>query len=287
MKSTNFMFICMLLVMAALVCVPVSAHVYVPDYTSKYVNPSDSVIPAGTGTVYVNTRSVNNLFDGSIIIYRVNPTYPYTNEHTIDVATAKKLIVDPTDNETMSFNIDGHQDYLLAAGQFVIELTNGDRGNPEYAYVNVVPGNDYHITFLGHAASIVGVPLVTGPSKSPITIVSAEYVGVWNSNTHKYGLDGHESVAAQIQNYLNANPSVTSFTVYASVGQIVVNGFDVMAPTDKDPAPNWVKTLTVVYSYKDNHGHVKFGGFVIAENDAMGYNDALLKMLPETETIST
>ena len=239
MKSTNFMFICMLLVMAALVCVPVSAHVYVPDYTSKYVNPSDSVIPAGTGTVYVNTRSVNNLFDGSIIIYRVNPTYPYTNEHTIDAATAKKLIVNPNDNETMSFSIDGHQDYSLAAGQFVVELSNGDRGTPEYAYVNVVPGNTYHITFLGHASSIVGISSVT----KSVNIIHA-YYGAFFVTSATYGVEG--------KNTIDVTNEVESALTQSDGGYSILADYQNQHYNDLfgDPDYGIVKTLTV--NYVDN-----------------------------------
>ena len=280
--------IVVLLVIAALICgTMVSAHVYVPDFTSKYVNPADSDVGTGGGHVYVSLRSQNNPFDSPLIIYRVNTNLTFTNGQKIGSDIAKNLIGDMSDNMTVDLGLGGRWDDILTPGQFVIELVDGDRGNPEFAFVNVAENGEYHISFLGHAASgDLTSSIITPSTKSPITIISANYVGVWNSANGHYGLDGHESAVTQIQKYLDANPTVTTFDVYASVGQIFVNGFDVMAPADKDPAQNWVKTLEVSYSYKDSHNHIHYGGFLIAENDAGSYNDNLLKILPESGTIS-
>ena len=239
------MMITALLVFAALIgCTLASAHVYVPLYQDKYVNPSDSDTPVGTGDVYVTTRCMNNLMDSPIIIYRVDTNLTFTNEHTISASDAVKLITDLNDNETMDFSIDGHQDYPLAAGQFVFELVNGDRGNPEYAIVNVVQGNTYHITFLGHAASIVGTPVsVSVKPTGKIEIILALYapdMTMGSGNPTGFGIElnsanhfGIKDVTGIVQSLVNSGQ--TSFVVSnANLGG--------------DPAYGWYKALSITYT---------------------------------------
>ena len=242
---SKLMMITALLVFAALIgCTLASAHVYVPQYQDKYVNPSDSDTPVGTGDVYVTTRCMNNLMDSPIIIYRVDTNLTFTNEHTISASDAVKLITDLNDNETMDFSIDGHQDYPLAAGQFVFELVNGDRGNPEYAIVNVVQGNTYHITFLGHAASIVGTPVsVSVKPTGKIEIILALYapdMTMGSGNPTGFGIElnsanhfGIKDVTGIVQSLVNSGQ--TSFVVSnANLGG--------------DPAYGWYKALSITYT---------------------------------------
>ena len=256
---SKLMMITALLVFAALIgCTLASAHVYVPQYQDKYVNPSDSDTPVGTGDVYVTTRCMNNLMDSPIIIYRVDTSLTFTNEHTISASDAAKLITDPNDNETMDFSIDGHQDYPLAAGTFIFELVNGKAGNPEYAIVNVVPGDTYHITFLGHAASTAGTPVsVSVKPTGKIEIILALYApdmtkGSGNPTGSGVKLDfanhfGVKDVTGIVQNLVNSGQ--TSFVVSnANLGG--------------DPAYEWYKALSVTYT-DGTTTTIKLGGKTI------------------------
>jgi hypothetical protein len=265
----------------------VSAHVYVPDFTSKYSDPNLGDVGTGGGQVYVTLLSQGNPMESPLVVYRVETSKVFVNCAKVDAGFVNSLSFNRMDNETIDLGYSGHWDSILSPGTYIIELVDGDRGDPEYAMVNVVLGGEYHIKFLGHAASSTASVASNVVTKSPITIICADYVGVWNSGStpgkNPYGNGGKESVVSEIQGYLNANPTVTSFNVYAQADNLYINGNKVHVG---DPAYGWVKTLDVIYSYKDNKGRVKFGGFLIAENDAKQYNDPVLKFLPEIGTIA-
>lgn len=274
MKSTNFVVIGALLIIAALVvCIPASAHMYVPQYTSKYIDPNAGDAGNGGGFVYVSTLDGNNIVNSPLIVYRADTNMSFTNTHTVDKGFVDNLVkfgqIDMNQNETLDLNLDGRDGgHLFVPGDFLFELVNGDRGNPEFAMVHVTDGNIYTVQFLGHAVSFGGKK-----TNTPVKIVSVTYGEYFTVSGHNTGSEVLTTQAIAATNHPG------SYTITASVGSVLFNGVDIASAGD--PAVGSVKVVTVVLS---NGQTIK-----IAENDENSYFATYgngLADLPMTATIT-
>jgi hypothetical protein len=73
------------------------------------------------------------------------------------------------DNEAQSVYVrpDGTFDKPLTPGKYVLILLDGDKGQREYKYFDIVAGRITRITFIGHAVSSEGPALSTLPTPIP------------------------------------------------------------------------------------------------------------------------
>jgi hypothetical protein len=175
--KTRFAVIAALLVMVALMCCPIVGATSPRDYEMKYSDPnapynvSDS---ATTGALYIDVLCGHNLFSKDVVIQRVQPVGTVANQFVgwklIQKAEVKNYVSDGS-NSTIDLDGSGRWDGRIVPGLFLLTLTDGNNGDPEYALVQIPLGDLVQVHFIGHGVSKADEPTAT----NTLTVIDAKY----------------------------------------------------------------------------------------------------------------
>jgi hypothetical protein len=168
-----------------------------------------------TAPNYIINTTVNTTSNSTSAVITTVPTSNATIDYGylyITVSGARLMSLDivywdnatPDNKITTSVHPDGKLDLTLPVGDYIIEIPDGNAGQPEYAHATVVANQVSYMDhmFLGHSSSSSSHNVCTDSVK----IVSAEYCGVTiPAVTHTVHHDAVAEIPAWIEHFGSYN----------------------------------------------------------------------------------